>query len=342
VSARIARVGVVAIGRNEGDRLRRAFDSLPSGLAAVVYVDSGSSDGSVALARSRGYEVVELDMSRPFTAARARNAGFERLLERVPQLELVQFLDGDCAVAEGWFDAAVAALDAHPRVAAVWGRRRESAIDLSMYNRMCDLEWSQVAPGETDVFGGDVMLRAAVVRAAGGYDPRIIAGEDPEFALRVRKLGHRILRLDVEMTRHDAALTEFRQWWLRAKRSGFAYAQVTALHGAEPERFWIADRRRVLLWGALVPAVASAMLPPTLGASTLLLGAYPLRFARIARDGQRRGLSAHDARLWALHCVGASFPQALGILQYHLGRARGRVPTIIEYKGPAQGQGPRE
>ncbi|HEX2678236.1 MAG TPA: glycosyltransferase [Polyangiales bacterium] len=333
-SSDLARVGVVAIGRNEGERLRRCFASLPRGLGGVVYVDSGSSDGSVPLARERGYEVVELDMSRPFTAARARNAGFERLMERWPEIELVQFLDGDCAVVDGWIETAAVALDHDPNVAAVWGRRRELAADSSPYNRMCDIEWGQLPPGDTDVFGGDVMLRANVVRALGGYDPRIIAGEDPELAVRVRKAGHRIVRLDAEMTRHDAALTELRQWWLRSKRSGFAYAQVSALHGAAPQRFWVKDTRRALFWGLVVPGLVPVLMLPTAGASSLLLGAYPLRFLRVMQAARRQGLGIEDARAWAFHCIGASFPQALGILQYHVQRVRGTVPTLIEYKGP--------
>lgn len=328
----LARVGVIAIGRNEGDRLRRCFDSLPAALGGVVYVDSGSSDGSVELARARGYDVVELDMTRPFTAARARNAGFQRLVERHPQLELVQFVDGDCALAEAWLATATAALAAHPEAVAVWGRRREIDRERSVYNRMCDLEWAQAEPGETDVFGGDVMVRAAAVRDAGGYDPRIIAGEDPEFAVRLRKRGHRILRIDAEMTRHDAALTHFRQWWLRTKRSGFAYAQVSALHGAPPERFWVKDRQRALTWGLYVPALVPLLALPTLGLSSLVLGVYPLRFLRVMQASRRRGLSPADARAWAFHCIGASFPQALGILQYQTERLRGRTPTLIEYK----------
>lgn len=330
----LARIGVVAIGRNEGERLRRCLDSISAAVGCSVYVDSGSSDDSVALARARGCEVVELDMTRPFTAARARNAGFARLLALHPALAYVQFVDGDCALAEGWLQTAQAALDAHDDVAAVWGRRREVAAERSPYNRMCDIEWAQVPPGDTDVFGGDVMLRTSVVRALGGYDPRIVAGEDPEFALRVRKHGHRIVRADAEMTRHDAALERFEQWWLRAKRSGFAYAQVAALHEGEPEHFWVQDRRRALVWGMAVPALASALALPTVGISSLLLGAYPLRFLRIAQAAQARGLDAPSARLWAFHCVGASFPQALGILDYYVRRMRGQTPTLIEYKGP--------
>ena len=328
----LARVGVVAIGRNEGERLRRCFDSIPKQIGAVVYVDSGSTDGSVDLARSRGYTVVDLDMKRPFTAARARNAGFERLIAMAREIDYVQFVDGDCAIAEGWLELAAEALDSQPDVVAVWGRRRELHPEHSVYNRVCDVEWGQERPGETQVFGGDVMVRTRVVRELGGYDSRIIAGEDPEFAYRVHKRGHRILRLAAEMTAHDAAIMHFRQWWVRTKRSGYAYAQVYAMHRSEPEKFWQKDRKRALVWGFVVPALVPALAVPTLGLSSLLLGAYPLRAMRIAQKAREEGLDADDARYWAMHCVGASFPQAIGILSYHWQKLRGKNPEIIEYK----------
>lgn len=72
--------GVVVIGRNEGERLRQCLRSLLPTVVAV-YVDSGSTDGSAKWARDNGAEVVDLDASVPFTAARVRNAGFQRLPE---------------------------------------------------------------------------------------------------------------------------------------------------------------------------------------------------------------------------------------------------------------------
>ena len=77
-------VGAVAIGKNEGERLRICLQSLAKQVSRLVYVDSGSSDGSVELARSVEAVVVELDPRIPFTAARARNAGVERLTEIAP------------------------------------------------------------------------------------------------------------------------------------------------------------------------------------------------------------------------------------------------------------------
>ena len=136
----LARVGVVVIGRNEGERLRACLEAVVRAGAPATYVDSGSTDGSVALARRLGVEVVALDMSVPFTAARARNAGFQRLLEIHPDLQFVQFIDGDCELANGWLEVAVNTLQQRPELAIVAGRCRERHPDASVYNRICDLE----------------------------------------------------------------------------------------------------------------------------------------------------------------------------------------------------------
>ena len=119
---RSLRVGVVAIGRNEGARLVRCLDSVCDGQRPVVYVDSGSTDGSVAAAEARGALVVALDMAQPFSAARARNAGWRTLLAAHPNLDAVQFVDGDCEVVAGWLDAgaAVPAADVWPPEGAGW------------------------------------------------------------------------------------------------------------------------------------------------------------------------------------------------------------------------------
>src|SRR5882724_5591818 len=86
--------GVVAIGRNEGQRLKQCLESLRS-RGVVIYVDSGSNDGSPQLARDFGAIVVDLETRLPFTAARARNAGFKSLVEAAPEVDCVQFIDGD-------------------------------------------------------------------------------------------------------------------------------------------------------------------------------------------------------------------------------------------------------
>jgi len=327
-----SRIGVVAIGRNEGERLRRCLDSLVGKVEALVYVDSGSTDDSVPMAKAKGALVVELERDIPFTAARARNAGFARLREASPGLELVQFVDGDCEVVAGWLPAAEQAILSDPRVAVVCGRRRERFPDASIYNRLCDIEWDTPV-GLANSCGGDALMRVEPVHDAGGYNPDLIAGEEPDLCLRLRQQGWKILRIDAEMTLHDAAITEFRQWWRRTLRSGHAYAEGAARHGHEPERHSVKNVRSIWMWGLGLPVVALGFAPLTAGASLLLLGGYLVLGARIYLGSRRRGLSPSDARLYAAACVVGKVPQAFGQLLYWKKRLFRQRGGLIEYKG---------
>jgi GT2 family glycosyltransferase len=329
-----ARVGAVVIGRNEGERLQRCLRSLVGRVSPLVYVDSRSTDDSVAFARSLGVDVVELDLSVPFTAARARNEGFQRLLELMPEVDFVQFVDGDCEVVEGWIEFAQAELVADRGLVAVTGVRRERHPDRSIYNELCDVEWQLGPYGETNRFGGDVMIRARSLVAVGGYNPRVIAAEDDELAVRLHEAGGRILRANRPMTLHDAAIYRVSQWWQRAKRCGHGYAQVEHMHGAPPTNKFRAEKKRVLTWGIGVPAALLALAPPSIGASLLLAGVYPLRAIRIANNSRREGMSPRASAAWGLSCAFSSFPEAVGMAKYHVDRLLQRAPKIIEYKGP--------
>lgn len=320
------------IGRNEGERLRRCLQSLASFASLpVVYVDSGSTDGSVALARSLRCDVVQLDLSLPFTAARARNAGYRRLLAVAPTTELIQFVDGDCEVISGWLPAAVERLAGHADIAVVCGRRRERHPERSIYNRLCDLEWDTPV-GDARACGGDAMIRASSLVEVGGYDERLIAGEEPELCVRLRRAGHRIERLATEMTWHDAAIERFSQWWRRNVRSGFAYAQGAAMHGRPPERHFVRERRRACFWGAVLPLTILAAVIPTGGASLSLLAGYPVSAARVYSAVRRRGHPPRHAALSAVFLTLGKFAELRGILAYHWNRLRGRRVGIIEYK----------
>ena len=180
-------IGVVAIGRNEGERLRRCLRSIPSDVP-VVYVDSASTDDSVEFARSTLATVVELDMAKPFSAARARNEWFGSLLEHCPDITFVQFVDGDCELEPHWRDRAKNFFESQPRIAAVCGRRRERYPNASLYNRMCDEEWN-TPTGQADACGGDAMIRVRAFVDVGGYDAMMIAGEEPELCSRLRAAG---------------------------------------------------------------------------------------------------------------------------------------------------------
>ena len=323
-----ARIGVVAIGRNEGERLRRCLESVMNGAVCVVYVDSGSTDGSAALAAELGASVVSLDMAHPFTAARARNEGAARLAALRPELAFIQFVDGDCTVDSAWLASAQAFLGEHADVAAVCGRRRERFPDRSIYNRLCDIEWNTPI-GEAKACGGDVLMRAEALRQVGGYRNDLIAGEEPELCVRLRAKGWRIWRLDAEMTLHDAAITRLGQWWKRAMRSGHAYAEGARLHGAPPECHWVREARSALAWGVALPlaiVAGAALLGPW---ALLALAVYPLQVARLF--GKAEGLPRiRFARAFFL--LLGKFAEAAGELRFFARSRRGRPGRLIEYK----------
>ncbi|RIL05747.1 MAG: glycosyl transferase [Proteobacteria bacterium] len=325
-------LGVVVIGRNEGERLARCLASIAPAPVPVVYVDSGSSDGSPALARSRGADVVELDASLPFTAARGRNAGFDRLRRTHADLALVQFVDGDCELASGWLDAAAAHLAAHPDVGVVFGRRRERHPEASPWNRCADVEWDGL-PGEAQACGGDALMRASVLVEAGGYDPALIAGEEPDLCMRIRRNGWRIVRLDREMTLHDAALLRFRQWWRRQVRSGHAYAETAWRHRASPDRTRARRVASIAFWAGLLPAAALALAIPTRGASLLLLLAEARPWLGLYRAARRRR-TQRDALLYASACLLGKVAELRGVLAFAWNQGvRRRATALIEYKG---------
>lgn len=321
-----AGLGVVVIGRNEGLRLIGCFDSLPT--TPVVYVDSGSTDGSAESARRRQIEVVELDLSIPFTAARARNAGFARLLQTHPDVAYVQFVDGDCQLLPGWTTSALAFLEDRPDVAAVCGRLRERFPDRSVYNWLCDKEWDQPA-GEVRSCAGNVMMRARALNNVGGYRDDVIAAEEDELCVRLRAANWHIWRMQEPMALHDAAMLHFRQWWRRAFRGGYAFAQGASLHGSTPDRHFVWESRRAWIWGLLLPLfciVAGFVFPPFGWASLLI---YPLQLLRLIAKSE--GSMRDRARLAGFQLL-ARFPEGLGQLGFLRDRLLGLRPKIIEHK----------
>ncbi|MEL6498755.1 MAG: glycosyltransferase [Planctomycetota bacterium] len=328
-------IGGVAIGRNEGDRLVACLKSLLRDADHVVYVDSGSSDGSVETARSMGVEVVELDMARPFTAARARNEGFDRVRAIGPGDRYVLFVDGDCEVVEEFVDAALERMEDDERLAAVCGRRRERHPEVSIYNRLTDMEW-ETPVGEAESCGGDALIRVAAFEEVGGYDAGVIAGEEPEMCFRLRERGWTIWRINREMTMHDAALSRFGQWWTRMVRAGHAAAEGMAMHGSSAERFNVRRTLRPVFWAFAAPLFAVVLAPFTFGLSlAALVALYGLQFARLwHREAGDRGW--RNARLSAGFTVIGQFALFAGVVKYWWGRWRGTRSSIIEYKGVDQ------
>jgi glycosyltransferase involved in cell wall biosynthesis/GT2 family glycosyltransferase len=327
---RTLQMGAVVIGRNEGERLKKCIDSLLPHFTNVVYVDSGSVDGSVEWAKSQNVTTVELDTSVPFTAARARNAGIAKLLSLATSTELIQTIDGDCEFLPEFLPVALRALDKDPKLAAVCGRRRERHPDASVYNKLTDIEWDTPV-GPADSVGGDALFRVAALKEVDFYNPSLIAGEEPEMCLRLRSRGWHILRVDQDMTLHDAAMTQFGQWWKRTMRSGHAFAEGFAIHGSGPQRFNYRECRSIVLYALLAPLVILALLAWHPVIALLVAIVYPLLVARIYLR-KRSKLNHRDALLYATFTVLGKFAQLVGMARYAFNRAMNRRNQLIEYK----------
>lgn len=325
-------VGAVVIGRNEGERLATCIGSLLGRVEHVVYVDSASVDRSVSIARSMGVEVVELADDLPLSAGRGRNEGVRALRRSRPDLELVFFIDGDCELLPGFLEEACDVLRDREDVAVVCGRRRERRPDASIYNRLCEIEWAG-PEGEVEACGGDAVIRIRAFEEVGGFDPSLIAGEEPDLCLRLRREGYRVYRLSRDMTLHDAAMTRFSEWWRRAERAGHAFTEGAMKHRRGAEGYWMKEAIRPWVYGAMIPAAALLGALPSLGLSLGLLFVYPVSGYRAYESFRRRGFSSQESALAASYCVLGRFPELVGSARFLSARARGRARTLIEYKG---------
>jgi GT2 family glycosyltransferase len=320
-------LGAVAIGRNEGDRLKRCLSAIKD-VARTIYVDSGSTDGSIEWTLRQGIEVLELDRNQPFTAGRARNAGFVKLKATYADLRYVQFVDGDCEICADWLDLAMAHLEANPKIAVVCGRLRERQVEHSIYNWLCDREW-QGPVGEIRECGGIAMMRVAAFETVRGFREDLIAGEEPDLCVRLRASGWRVWRLDSNMAVHDAAMTKFSQWWHRSTRTGYAYAQGAYLHGKWPERHKVWESRRAWIWSLWLPLaciLASITFRPW---GWLTWSIYPLQ---IIRQAIRNQGSWTERFLLAFFHLAMRLPECVGQLMFWRDIVMKRQRGLIEYK----------
>ena len=325
-------IAAVVIGRNEGDNLKLSLQSVRLAGLSVVYADSGSTDGSAALARDLGFRTIELDPSRPFSAARGRNEGLEEALKH-GTVEFVLFLDGDCILQPDFPPAAVRIFEQNPDCAIVTGHLSERHPEASIYNRLCAIEWRGPAGKIENMngLGGIMLARVSALREVGGFNEQAIAGEEPDLGVRLGLAGYSVIKIDRDMASHDAQMTRFSQWWTRAVRGGHALAHRYARHGRTRFKDGVRELRSDLFWGLALPLLILVLLWPTRGLSLLLAVAYPLQGWRMYRRYLRSGLSPGDASLATRFILLGKFAEVVGIMRYCVNRVRGRF-HIIEYK----------
>jgi glycosyltransferase involved in cell wall biosynthesis len=318
-------IDVVIIGLNSAKTLESCISSVkschyPQTQISIFYADGGSRDASCGIAEAWGIKIIKVASATP-SPGRQRNSGW-----RSGNGQLVQFMDSDTLLDPEWLNIGAASFS--KGIGAVCGMTRELHPERSVYNWLADQEWNGPS-GETNTFGGIVLVSRKALEDTGGYSASLIAGEDPELAYRVRKAGYRVLRLGSPMVKHDINMTRFGQYWKRAFRSGYGYAEVNAMH---PD-LWHREVLRMGIRGGCfflgLLLLPSALLSPWLlflPAIAALLTLRP-RLMLSGKIGVEMNLSRSDARLYSWHASIVVIPQFLGMARYWLGKKLARPMT---------------
>jgi GT2 family glycosyltransferase len=330
-------LSIVIIGRNEGARLQHCLQSVRpvhsvKGKVELIYVDSASTDGSPQAASNVDTQVIVLHGGIQ-TAARARNAGWQQACA-----PYILFLDGDTVLTPDFIPAALKVLESDSGIAAVWGHRRELYPERSIYNRVLDLDWIYPA-GNSDFCGGDVLMRRSALAEVEGYDPALVAGEEPELCRRLRARGYRIVHIDASMTRHDLNMTRFSQYWRRAVRAGYAYREVSNRFCETADPMWLQESRKNLRNGSFWIAWFTVTLVLLAFRNAWVLPWVALLIVFVARSAWKARSRAPGQpgllMLYGLHSHLQQVPTLVGQLRYLLDRHAGRQGTQIEYKEEA-------
>jgi glycosyltransferase involved in cell wall biosynthesis len=326
-------LSVVVIGRNEGQRLARCFESIARikrvDVKEVIYVDSASTDCSAELASRYGAFSITIHPERP-TAAVARNTGWRRAAS-----DLILFLDGDTVLRPDFPRNAYDALSMDESIAAVWGHRREMHPERSIFNRVLDLDWIY-RPGLTDFCGGDVLMRRIALVETGGFDDGLIAGEEPELCRRMRARGFKILHIDEPMTGHDLAIRHWGQYWKRALRAGHAYAEVSERFRNSNDSFWSSEQKANILrgsfWALSFTAASITIVRFGFVPFACWLGLLLLLSSRSGWRARWKSESLLTLLLYGIHSQVQQVPIFIGQLTYAFEKSRSNRSRLIEYK----------
>ena len=293
----------------------------------LYYVDGGSTDNSIAIAKQdKNVTIVALNLEYP-TPGAGRNEGW-----KLGRSAFVQFLDSDTLLDAEWLSKAVIAMD-DKQVGAVLGFRKEMYPEHSVYNWIGDIEWGR-AVGKSDCFGGDVLIRRQALEKTGGYDEILVGGEDPELSRRVIRAGWEIIRLDALMTKHDLAMKTIKQYLRRSFRSGYGFAAVRNREAKAGTTFWKYDFLKIIIkGGGFLCCFAFSVLIMVFGHTTnamliialllLTFGSTMLlspRLFRIEKFMREDTLNRKEAKRYAWHCSLVVLPQLFGIIRFYAGQ----------------------
>lgn len=285
-------LAVVIIARNEAAHIGACIESVLRATAAVpecaiVFVDSCSTDDTVAIARRHPIRVVELAPHVECCAALARVVG-----ESLTRSRHVLFVDGDTEIDATWLREAMRLLDAEPAIAGVGGKLRERYYrDGRLVGENPDCFGVGADVEVADQLGGNALYRRAALNAAGSFNPYVFSYEEAELAERLRQRGYSVVRLPLHVgTHHTAPPATARELWRRWRSNLIlGYGQVLRLglrdglfwtHARRLNRYLAFDALLLLGLGAAIAALAFGSAAPVLawaGLCAALFAAFVVR-----------------------------------------------------------------
>ncbi|MCB1119395.1 MAG: glycosyltransferase family 2 protein [Chlamydiia bacterium] len=214
---------IVIIGKNEAKELPHCFSAL---IAAQldrypwIYIDSASTDNSLAIAQSQ--HIPTISLTPPHTPAHARNTGWQQA-----KTPFVLFVDGDTQIAPTFLSEALSYFD-DPHLAAVDGLLQERHPTTSIYNKVMSPDWHRPY-GPTPWCAGNALYRRQALIDTEGFCPTLQAGEEAELGARLHQQGYTCLHLNTPIGTHHLDMHTLYAYCHRNARTGYAYAQLFPL-----------------------------------------------------------------------------------------------------------------
>ncbi len=241
-------LSVVVIGRNEaadlGACLRSARHALRNIPHELLYVDSRSSDASLAIAQAEGARCYLLRTERP-TAGLARRVG-----TREARGEHLLFLDGDMLLEFSFAETAITVMEVSGYDGAV-GIRHDLYLRGDKVASEDPNYYRCTARREAPEFGGAILLRADALAAAGGWAANVATYEEAELHARLSKQASRVIELPVPMIRHIDRVRDERGWshvLFSSRRLGLGQALNHALRAHSALALLRRERTAFLCW----------------------------------------------------------------------------------------------
>lgn len=182
-------ISFVVIGKNEGQKLTKCFQSIYKTLELnqltdfeILYIDSNSTDDSIQRALFFN-DILVYKLTKLYNPAIARNIGASK-----SKGDILVFIDGDMEINPEFFKKAITNSNLVKPIIA--GTVVDRIID-SKGNILQETEYHKKdKPYFKLITGGAFIINKEIWDMVGGMDNRFVKSADPELGLRLAKKGY--------------------------------------------------------------------------------------------------------------------------------------------------------